>query len=163
MGQSGSDDDDRKSALADLMAGRTQRGDVLGRQVLHLVDEDRHASADVCGEPTDIRQQLDQVDLDVSRVGSPGHCGHVDSGVPAITKPRGRGRLALGERLDDAENIVDVLALWVAELADRDMQGGTDGPSEPLVGTRFELASAPVCCLLYTSPSPRDRTRSRMP
>ena len=29
--------------------------------------------------------------------------------------------------------------------------------------TRFLRAAGPVTCLLYTSPSPRDRTRSRMP
>ena len=29
--------------------------------------------------------------------------------------------------------------------------------------TNFALANAPTSCLLYTSPSPRDRTRSRMP
>ena len=33
---------------------------------------------------------------------------------------------------------------------------------EPFVGSR-PLAAQPYCCLLYTSPSPRDRTRSRMP
>ena len=27
----------------------------------------------------------------------------------------------------------------------------------------FTLPTDPFCCLLYTSPSPRDRTRSRMP
>ena len=26
-----------------------------------------------------------------------------------------------------------------------------------------EFVGIPICCLLYTSPSPRDRTRSRMP
>ena len=43
---------------------------------------------------------------------------------------------------------------WERQLAEEEaptasVQGGGD--------------SAPVACLLYTSPSPRDRTRSRMP
>ena len=32
-----------------------------------------------------------------------------------------------------------------------------------LSGTQAAVSGAPPSCLLYTSPSPRDRTRSRMP
>ena len=38
-----------------------------------------------------------------------------------------------------------------------------DGSLAPIEGSRRELANRPSACLLYTSPSPRDRTRSRMP
>ena len=35
--------------------------------------------------------------------------------------------------------------------------------SPPVTGVRRAEAANPKRCLLYTSPSPRDRTRSRMP
>ena len=37
--------------------------------------------------------------------------------------------------------------------------------NHPSVTTQigFPIVEIPGCCLLYTSPSPRDRTRSRMP
>ena len=37
----------------------------------------------------------------------------------------------------------------------------TGSPEELIVD--FGMNSQPIGCLLYTSPSPRDRTRSRMP
>ena len=62
VGQPGSYDDERQPALADLVTGRTQGGDIVGSEVLHLVDEDRHPLADICGQTADIGQQLDQID-----------------------------------------------------------------------------------------------------
>ena len=41
--------------------------------------------------------------------------------------------------------------------------GGYIVPPEQLAQELFGLAPLYVICLLYTSPSPRDRTRSRMP
>ena len=38
-----------------------------------------------------------------------------------------------------------------------------NGIENPVAGGRFFAESDTICCLLYTSPSPRDRTRSRMP
>ena len=39
-----------------------------------------------------------------------------------------------------------------------------DGPdAQPLPQSGLEALAAALACLLYTSPSPRDRTRSRMP
>ena len=35
--------------------------------------------------------------------------------------------------------------------------------STPEPSSQFEIGERFYCCLLYTSPSPRDRTRSRMP
>jgi len=37
------------------------------------------------------------------------------------------------------------------------------GKGKDPFGLLSKLADCQVCCLLYTSPSPRDRTRSRMP
>jgi len=144
VGQSGSDDDDGQAALADLVARRTQGGDVVRCQVLHLVDEDRHTLAEICSEAADVGQQLDQVDLDVPGVGPPRHRGHVDPGVPAIADPRGRLYLTLREGLDDTQDVVDLLSLGMTELAHRDVKGGADRSSKPLVRARLELAGAPV-------------------
>ena len=38
-----------------------------------------------------------------------------------------------------------------------------DAVGVPRINTAEEIVALPVRCLLYTSPSPRDRTRSRMP
>ena len=39
-----------------------------------------------------------------------------------------------------------------------------DGVNEPLTGYGYHCDGSDIIgCLLYTSPSPRDRTRSRMP
>jgi hypothetical protein len=40
--------------------------------------------------------------------------------------------------------VVHLVALGVAELADRHVQGGADGSSQPLVRTCLELARSPV-------------------
>ena len=42
--------------------------------------------------------------------------------------------------------------------------GGSSAPTTQTVRqTNLPEYAAPYVCLLYTSPSPRDRTRSRMP
>ena len=38
-----------------------------------------------------------------------------------------------------------------------------DGEARDPVAASFPSGGDPTACLLYTSPSPRDRTRSRMP
>ncbi|WDT36877.1 hypothetical protein PVA38_11975 [Streptococcus pneumoniae D39] len=48
----------------------------------------------------------------------------------------------------------------VARSTDKSFSTGTDSPVKAASSILRELASI---CLLYTSPSPRDRTRSRMP
>ena len=43
---------------------------------------------------------------------------------------------------------------------------GVTPPNPKVIGTNtlnYKPIFDPLCCLLYTSPSPRDRTRSRMP
>ena len=71
------------------------------------------------------------------------------------------GQVVIGEgELDEAP------MLYIGEKL-----GVGDGPNfdiavDPLEGTNFaanNLPGALSVCLLYTSPSPRDRTRSRMP
>ena len=41
--------------------------------------------------------------------------------------------------------------------------GGLAHPETARRGNLFGIAGMSIACLLYTSPSPRDRTRSRMP
>jgi hypothetical protein len=66
---------------------RAQCGHVVRAEVLHLVDEDRHADATIRRESADVAEQLDEVDLDVARVGPAGHCGHVDPDTPPVAQP----------------------------------------------------------------------------
>ena len=121
MRQPGTDDDDREPRLGDLVNRRTQRRDVLGSEVLHLVDEDRDPPARLGGQPTDVGQQLDEVDLDIPGVGTTRDGGGGDAGVPAVAQPGGPSRsaagLTLGERLDHTECVVDGLPGAQPELA----------------------------------------------
>jgi hypothetical protein len=127
------------------VAGGTQRRDVVGLQVLHLVDEDRDAGAHVGGQRRDLGEQLDEVDLDVAGVGPAAACGHVDPRLPAVAQLGAlRGR-ALREGLEDAEGLVDPLGILVPhrQVADRPVQGG--GQRAPQLGLRagLDLARPP--------------------
>ena len=115
-----------------------------GPEVLHLVDEDRDTLADVGGQATDVAEQLDQVDLDVAGVGATADGGCVDARVPAVAQLRVRAGVALGERLDDAEHVGDVVGLRMAELADGGVQRRAERSAQGLVGPGLELAGAPA-------------------
>jgi hypothetical protein len=84
--QARADDDQRQPLLRDLVAGRAEGRDVVRADVLHLVEEDRDSTAAVGGQPRDVREQLDQVDLDVARVGAAGQRRDVDAGLPAVAQ-----------------------------------------------------------------------------
>ena len=142
--QPGADHDHRQAGLADLVAGRAQRGDVVRAEVLHLVDEDGDALADVGREPAEVGEQLHQVDLDVPGVGSPLHRRDVDAGVPLVAQLGAGPGLALREGPDHAEHVVDVVGLRVAELADGLVQGARQRAAQALVGAGLELAGPPV-------------------
>ena len=63
---------------------------------------------------------------------------------------------------DDGESYIegnDALSTFVAV----DSDDATEDKYIFLTSSDSSLAEAPWSCLLYTSPSPRDRTRSRMP
>ena len=64
------------------------RGDVVGLDVLHLVDEQGDAAADVGGDAGGVAEQLDQVDLHVAGVGAAGRGRDVDAGLPAVADLR---------------------------------------------------------------------------
>ena len=144
MRQAGAHHDQRESRLADLVAGGAQRGHVVGAEVLHLVDEDRHAAPDVAGQPADVAQQLDQVDLDVTGVRPAAHDRRVDARVPLVLEPRSGPGVALGEGADHAEHLVGVVGSRVPELAHRLVQRRRERSAQPLVGAGLELAGAPL-------------------
>ena len=126
------------------MARRAERGDVLGPEVLHLVDEDGDPAPQVGGKPADIGQQFHQVDLDVARVGPAGDGGGVDAGIPAVAQLRIRGGLALRERLHHPQHVVHLVELRMPELPHRDMRRGGDRAPERLVRARLKLPCAPT-------------------
>ena len=95
-------------------------------------------------EPADVGEQLDQVDLDVAGVGAAAHRRRRDARAPLVLELRVGAGLALGERADDAEHVVDLVRVRVAELADRLVQRSGQRPPQRLVGARLELAGAPA-------------------
>ena len=146
MGESRADDDQRRALLRELVAGGADRGDVVGLHVLHLVDEQRDAAADVGGHAGGVAEQLDEVDLHVTGVGPPGRGGHVDARLPPVAHLR-VGRLSpLGERLDDAEDLVDRFLVAVAgpEFTQRHVQRRGDRPAQRLLGAGLDLPGAPA-------------------
>ena len=62
-----------------------------------------------------------------------------------------------------SDDIAEVISAWTGIPAGRLLQGETEKllSMESIIGSR--LVGQADACLLYTSPSPRDRTRSRMP
>ena len=144
--QPGADDDHRQPRLADLVAGRAQRGDVVGAEVLHLVDEDRDALADVGGQPADVGEQLDQVDLDVAGVGPALHGGHVDAGLHWSRSLASAPASRWAKDLITPSTWSTSSGLRVAELAHRLVQRAGQRPAQPLVGAGLELAGAPAAC-----------------
>ena len=69
------------------------------------------------------------------------------AGIPDVVAHGERGLLS-------AEYDIDAMADHLVQLIDHPEQAASMGQA----GRAYVLA-----CLLYTSPSPRDRTRSRMP
>ena len=142
--EAGADHDDRQPRLAELVAGRAQRRDVVGAEVLHLVDEDADALADVGGEAAEVGEQLDEVDLDVAGVGPAAHGGRVDARAPLVLELRVRPGVAVGERLHHPEHVVDRLLVAVTELAHRLVQRAAQRTAQALAGAGLELAGAPA-------------------
>ena len=107
MGQAGADDDQRRALLGQLVAGGADGGDVVGLQVLHLVDEQRDAAADVGGDAGGVAEQLDQVDLHVAGVGPAGGRRARRCRAASGRAPWRRADCPQRERLEDAEHLVD--------------------------------------------------------
>jgi hypothetical protein len=144
--QPGADHHERGAALGHLVAGCAQCGHVVGQQVLHLVDEDRNALARIGRQPGDVREKLDKVDLDVTGVGPPDHCRHVDAGLPAtrrLAASRSR-RFTLCERFEHAEDMALLVRAAAGKLADREVQRRRERVTQRLVRAGFELSGAPA-------------------
>ena len=146
MREPGADDDQRQPPLADLVCRRTQRGHVLGRKVLHLVEEQRDPAAGVAGETGEIREELDEVDLDVAGVRAPRDQRDVDPGLPALGHPSrapARAR-AKRERLEHPQHVPHaVVAAGHAELANGQVQGRGQGTAQRTGRAGLELAGPP--------------------
>ena len=78
--------------------------------------------------------------------------------------------LAYGDGLDmeiappaPAELVLPDLEEWVTLLVLNDTKGDETGDGDYTYPLASDFATPNNGCLLYTSPSPRDRTRSRMP
>src|SRR5699024_7653943 len=70
--------------LAQLVARAADRGDILLGQLLHLVEENRDADADVPCQLGGVDEQLDQVDLDVAGIRPPLDRDRVDARLPPL-------------------------------------------------------------------------------
>ena len=57
----------------------------------------------------------------------------------------------------------DVIPLWIAESDFLTAPAVKEAIQEAVDAESFGYTPAPKACLLYTSPSPRDATLSRMP
>ena len=66
MRQARTDHDERAAGLGKLMAGGAQRGYVSRRHVLHLVDEQGDADAEVGRHRGGFGEELGEVDLQVT-------------------------------------------------------------------------------------------------
>jgi hypothetical protein len=141
--QARADDHERQARLADLVHGGAQRGHVVGPEVLHLVEEDRHAAAAVARQAADVHEQLDEVDLHVAGVRAARHDRHVDARLPAVPD-LGVGRVVpQREGLEHAEHVLG-LARGRAELPDGQVQRGGERPAQRLLRPCFDLARAPA-------------------
>nr|WP_284288850.1 hypothetical protein [Angustibacter aerolatus] len=96
--------------------------------------------------PATSRSRLDEVDLDVARVGPPGHGGDVDARLPPVTQPGAGARIALGERPQHPEHVVALLAATPStpRLADGEVQGRRQRRRSEASGRASSLAGAPA-------------------
>ena len=79
-----------------------------------------------------------------------------------INKPRAIRRLVIWYKRNSAvTSIVDTAASSAATASN--VAGNMVSGAGSVVTTASNVAGNVAGCLLYTSPSPRDRTRSRMP
>src|SRR5664280_1705463 len=129
--QSRADHDERQPLLAEFVDRRAQTRHVRRPEVLHLVDAQRDAAADIGGQAGDVYEQLHEIDLDVARVGAPCDDGCDDARLPAVRRLSALRRIALDERLQRTE---DKPRFGMCQLAYGHVQGGSDRTPHALVG-----------------------------
>src|SRR5690606_28723975 len=93
----------RAAALRQVVAGGAERGEVIRVELLHLVDEQGDAGAQVGGDGGGVGEELGQVGADVAGVGPAADRDRVDARVP----PLARGGAGAGERLEHAQHVLD--------------------------------------------------------
>ena len=143
--QPGADQHQRLARLGQLVAGRAERRHVLRRQVLHLVDEHRHPGRHLGGQVGDVGEQLQQVDLDVARVG-PADGGHaVDRRCPAVDQLAAARVGAQPERLEHRQHLGHPVRRPVPDrqLAYGGVERAGQRPAQAGVGPRLDLPGAP--------------------
>jgi len=69
-----------------------------------------------------------------------------------------QGHLLIGEVVSNWDEVEAIHQKLGGKVA-----GPDDDPDEFYNCNPYNIPSRTITCLLYTSPSPRDRTRSRMP
>ncbi len=144
MRQAGADDDQRRALLRDLVAGGAQRGQVVGADVLHLVDEQSDADGQVAGQVGRVGEQLDQVHLEVAGVGPALRGDHVDRRMPAdalaivLRGPQREGLQYCAELVDPL-----VVAVPVTEFAHGGVHRLGDRQPDALVRPGLDLAGTP--------------------
>ena len=128
----------------DLVARGAERGKVVRADVLHLVDEHADTDGQVVRQVGRVGEQLDQVHLEITRVGPALRGDDVDRWVPADALAivlRGPQR----EGLQDSAELVDpfVVAVPVTEFAHRGVHRLRDRQPDALVRAGLDLAGAP--------------------
>ena len=81
-------------------------------------------------------------------------------GRPEADDCRRSAMSELGSGLSHANDHKTALSVKKADLSTMRRLGASE---EEILGTQSNLANAYYACLLYTSPSPRDKRQSRMP
>ena len=67
------------------------------------------------------------------------------------------------ENVTDVTDVTDVTATDARQGFNKEERAAFEEILEGFGDTFVLTSGLPIICLLYTSPSPRDRTRSRMP
>ena len=78
----------------------------------------------------------------------------------AVTQRRGWDQMFRAMLLGDYEDELERQAMKFVKLRVKDLDNLTNATSSLFFGVNISCAK---CCLLYTSPSPRDKRQSRMP
>ena len=127
------------------MTACAKRRNVLRRQILHLVDEDRHANANVRSKAGHIGQQLQQVDLHVTGIGAAGARRPVDRWRPALDELPAARVGAQSEGLQRGQHLTH--SIWrtmpYRQLAHGCVQRSSERPAQARVRPGLHLSGAP--------------------
>ena len=145
MWQPGANDHERRTGLRQLVAARAERRDIFWGEVLHLVYEHRHADANVSSETRHIGEQLQQVDLHVTGVGSSRGWHPVDRWGPALDQLAAARIAPQPEGLQRRQHLTDSIRCSVAygQLPDGRVQRSGKWSAEAHIRPSLHLSSTP--------------------